>query len=167
MTEATATMERAGLVRAVEDGRARLEAAIAGVPTGRLEEPGLAGGWSVKDVLAHVAFWEESLLAQLDAAASGQPAPAQDEDFHTVNARVQATHRDRPLADVGQWADRTHRALVAHLRSLPAALLLAPAPGGADDTPLWRSVPGATYEHYPEHVEAIQAWLAAGSASAA
>jgi uncharacterized protein (TIGR03083 family) len=167
MSEATATLERSALVARVEDGRARLEAAVASVPLSRLEEPGLAGGWSVKDVLAHVAFWEEALVAQLDAAAGGPPAPSLDEDFHAVNARVQAEHRSRPLAEVRQWADRTHRSLVARLRDLPTRVLESPPAGSADPAPLWQSVPGATFEHYPEHVEAITGWLAGRAAPAA
>jgi uncharacterized protein (TIGR03083 family) len=44
------------LVAAIRRDRKAFDATLARVPVERLEDPALPGGWSVKDVLAHIAW---------------------------------------------------------------------------------------------------------------
>jgi uncharacterized protein (TIGR03083 family) len=154
----------AALLRAVEDGRARLDALVARVPAARLAEPALHDGWSVKDVLAHVSYWEEQVAAHLDAAARGEPGPPGDEDFDAVNRRVREARRALPLETVRQDAARAYRGVLARLRALDGAALDAPAPGAAAGAPTLRElVAGSTSDHYAEHADTLEAWLARGA----
>ena len=41
----------------------------------RMDQPGVAGQWSVKDVVAHLASWRKRTVARLQAAARGAPEP--------------------------------------------------------------------------------------------
>lgn len=38
--------------------RQQFEEALAQVPAAHLTQPGVNGEWSVKDILAHIAWWE-------------------------------------------------------------------------------------------------------------
>jgi uncharacterized damage-inducible protein DinB len=42
-----------------------LQTAIAELTDAGMQEPGVTGAWSVKDILAHVTTWEEEPLADL------------------------------------------------------------------------------------------------------
>jgi hypothetical protein len=81
-----------GLVRR---GRAGLEAALARVPQERLEEPLLDGGWSAKDLMAHVAHWEMAFLSNL-----GEPPPpvANQGSEEVTNRAVYDHHRAPPIS---------------------------------------------------------------------
>ena len=45
---------------------ASFEVAVSAVPRDRRSEPSLPDGWSVKDVLWHVAFWWDECAATLE-----------------------------------------------------------------------------------------------------
>src|SRR5438309_1481962 len=57
------------LIRLIEDSHAELEGTIALLRHEQTTEPLLEGGWSVKDVLAHVAAWHDLTVARLEARA--------------------------------------------------------------------------------------------------
>lgn len=61
---------RDDVLRLVGDSRAELDTALAKVPADRLEEPLLDGDWSVKDLMAHVTYWEWAFLKHRRAAAA-------------------------------------------------------------------------------------------------
>ena len=71
-------MDKTELLAAIARDRARLEELIAGIDDARMTEPSLEGGWSVKDVLAHISAVGAHLHrlaggggARRDAGASG------------------------------------------------------------------------------------------------
>ena len=61
---------RASLCALLEDARHELLAAFDGLPDEQMEVP-LPDGWSVKDILAHVAMWDEMELPDMRRAARG------------------------------------------------------------------------------------------------
>jgi len=69
---------RASVLDAVRTGREELERLLATARTDRLVVPAVDDGWSVKDVLAHLAVVEEWLAVQLERVAHGErPTPQQ------------------------------------------------------------------------------------------
>ena len=55
-------MDRSLFLDELRAARAEWEAALAEIPSERMTEPGLAGGWSVKDLIAHVAWSEREMI---------------------------------------------------------------------------------------------------------
>lgn len=105
--------------------RAALERFVAEAGPGRLETPGVAGDWTLKDVIAHLAAWRWVSVARLEAAARGtEPimpygADLDEErpgDVDRINRRFYAAGRDRSV-------DETLRDSRATLDRLEAALL--------------------------------------------
>ena len=129
----------------------------------RLAAPG-AGGWSVKDNLAHITAWEQFMLLyhlqghpphevmQVDAVTMD----AVDEDG--LNDILYRRNKDRSIAEVLADFHRSHQQVVAFLEQMPFADLMRPHyPGDPPARPLINWVIGNTYEHYQEHRANIQA----------
>jgi hypothetical protein len=125
---------------------AAFEEAGAAVPAGRREEPIPPDGWTVKDVLWHVAFWWREGEQNFRAMRAGTYV---EEDWSTeqtdaTNARVLAESRSMPIGDV-----------VTGVAAARAGLLEAFAPL-ADDPAAVELVESETIEHYEEHLPAVR-----------
>lgn len=57
------------LLATIRADRARFEAILTAVPRNRLTDPVLAGGWSVMDVLAHIAWGDREGIGVMEARA--------------------------------------------------------------------------------------------------
>ena len=122
---------------------ADLEALVAAVPEERLETPALDGGWSVKDVLWHVAFWWEDFVR----ASREDWAEAQGET-DDVNEREFQRSRALPWIEVRAMVDEAR----AHLLDAWAAV-------AEDDAAGIGWFVEETTDHYPEHVPQVRALL--------
>ena len=135
----------------IERSWAGVQDALAGIPETRLDEPGAAGEWSVKDIMGHLAFWDEQALLSAERHLAGQP-PAQVPDWQAMNEQEAAARSDRSPAEVRAEMERAHELIVALLRSRPP---LDPAAIG-----LCGCLEEDTYQHYDQHTADIRAWRA-------
>jgi uncharacterized protein (TIGR03083 family) len=148
-----------------------LQQALAGLDAEQMTQPG-AGGWSVKDELAHLAAWARGLAAlarkQPRYPPMGLPAGAAPHTagIERMNEIIYANNRDLPLATVLEELHAAHEDALAAVSALSDEDLLRPydsfqpqdnRPDG--HTPiLWR-IAGNTFGHYAEHRETImQMW---------
>jgi uncharacterized damage-inducible protein DinB len=143
---------RDDVLRLVGDSRAELEAALARVPAERFEEPLLDGGWTVKDLLAHVTYWEWAFLSNIGEPPP--PVPRQD-DVDVTNRAVYEFNRARPLADVRREFESTHRRLLERISEFDHDAINS-RPMEDRETVVWQFVAGETWEHYPEHIAQLE-----------
>jgi uncharacterized damage-inducible protein DinB len=127
-----------------------------------LTASGVTGAWSVKDVIAHVTWFEREMIGMLRARAlvgSELWNLSQDER----NAAVFAENRDRPLENVLAEAERVYAELLAAIEALAEEDLADPAhfAGMPADWHPWQVIAGNSFEHYRDHGPALGAWLAA------
>jgi uncharacterized damage-inducible protein DinB len=143
---------REQVLRLVRDGRAELEDALARLPDARLEEPLLEGGWSAKDLMAHVSHWELAFLSNV-----GEPPPpiADQGSTDATNDAVYRHHHARPLADVREEFEAVHRRLVERVSTFSDDELNA-QPVIGKEAVVWQYIAGETWNHYPEHVAQLQ-----------
>jgi len=73
--------------------------------------------WGPKEVLAHLVFWHESYVAQIEALRAGHPFELPQGRFGDLNAQAVAANRDVPIAKLV----RRFRAADKRLRALYAA----------------------------------------------
>ena len=123
-----------------------------------IEQPGVIEGWSVKDLLGHIAFWAGKAAADLEAIAGGKPedvaAPGGQKAVDEWNERERQSRAGRPLADIREeWLESFQKAMDA-LAAFPAERLQENVKGS---TVLERFA-GDTYEHYREHFGDLSAW---------
>ena len=122
-------------------------------------------GWSVKDVLAHLADWERFLLLNQFQARPPHEALQVDEtmlgrpDFDELNATLYERNRDRPIADVLADLHQTHSQLLAALEQMSDSDLTQPVDAIFKAVPLVAVVRSITYHHYKEHRGMIEAIL--------
>lgn len=127
-----------------------------GLPDDRLLEPGVTGEWSVRDLIAHVTWWEEEALKHLPLILEGGRPPRYSVTYGGIdafNALMTARRRDLSLAEVRSQFEETHRRLVAYLRSLPSERVTG-------DARFRRRLRLDTYGHYPIHTADIRRWRA-------
>ena len=121
-------------------------------------------GWTAKDVVAHVAAWEQGttavMLAESRTSAMGLTGDAASMDVDAVNRQLFDLHRDRPAAEVVAMAREAHARMLAALATLSDDDLRRPANdiGGSDPAgePLVRAIVSDTYEHYDDHVASLR-----------
>jgi hypothetical protein len=123
-----------------------LTATWRGLPASALTRPGACGpAWSVKDVMNHVAAWQEAALRIIPELLAGRRATL-GAGTDRFNAQQQAADRGRSLAATRRRLAASRRALLALIEHIPDAPLLDPA-GRVN---WW--VRYTTYSHYGEHI---------------
>ena len=161
-------MDKTRLLASIQEKYRNLEKTLERVGVERIEVPSLDGGWSVKDVLAHITFWEQNALRNVDAVLSGEKAERLPGTTDSINAKVYANSRDRLLADV--WTDfhGTHALLVDRLAEVPEEDFADPKRfSWTRGVPLRRMIRWDTDLHYEEHNKQISAWLEGDQAARA
>jgi uncharacterized damage-inducible protein DinB len=126
-----------------------------------LSAPGATGTWSVKDVIAHITWFEREMVGVIQARALvGSELWNLPPDAR--NAAIFVQNRDRSLADVLAEAERVYAELLAAIETLTDEELADPArfAGMPTDWQPWRVIAGNSFEHYRDHALALQAWLA-------
>ncbi len=168
-------MNKAQFLRTLRSERLSWEAQLADVSEERLCQPGAAGNWSVKDILAHVTAYENGLVEWLEAAAEGKSLVFSVLDHHDVdfrNALIYQENRARSLSDVMLDSRRVFQKLLELVEGLPEEDLLEPGrsewyvkPRWQESRPLWKCIADDSYEHYRQHIPGIRRWLRGPEAS--
>ncbi len=151
-------MDKAKLLNHLRTSHAALEQILAALSDQQKTRPGVEGDWSVKDVIAHLTFWQQWVIDRLAEGAPGRPAAPLDVD--ALNAAIYARSRDRSLADVLAGWRRSHRDLLAQVEALSQSELTDPAryvwTGGR---PVWEEIAEESYGHARDHMAALRAWV--------
>jgi len=116
-------MERTELLAAVEAGWNEWQALLATLTPEQMVEPALPGGWTVKDAIAHIAFYEW-WVGEFIRTRTWPPAPHPSLDTWDMDARNDAFYelnKDRALDDVLAESHRVHQVLVDAVSALTDA----------------------------------------------
>jgi hypothetical protein len=153
--------------------RANWEMLLSKIDASRMTQPGVAGEWSLKDVIAHIAVYEEWISVVLEELMHGEIKTldsAEPEDVDVENARFFREHQHRSLPEVFEYSQKSFQHLLTVLQSLPEEELLGVSlsfksllPVYWPDKPLWQVIAGDSYEHYHQHIPDIQSWLSRAS----
>jgi hypothetical protein len=153
-------MDKAQLLKRLDKAWETFKASYAGLSDAELMEPGVTGDWSVRDIIAHVSWWEEEALTHLPHILDGRKPPRYSVTYGGIDAfNAQRTEQKRnlSLSEVLRQQDDTHRRLIAFIQSAPEAQFVR-------ETRFRRRLRLDTYSHYPKHAEAIWKWRAQRSA---
>jgi hypothetical protein len=147
-------MNRQQLLNQLDRAWTAFKASYAGLSEAQLTAPGVTGHWSVKDVIAHVTWWEEEALKHLPLILTGGRPPRYSLQYGGIdafNAQMTDQKRGLSLSDVMQQQEETHCRLIAYVHS-------APEESFTRETRFRRRLRLDTYSHYPKHAKAIRAW---------
>ena len=149
-TDRAVTDLRAGLIEGLTAARAA-ERDILGAldPTDR-ERAAPDGGWSPKDIQAHLSAWKRRQVDRLAASREGRDEPAlASTETDEINAIFHAERADWTWPDVEADADATTAALIAEVEVADADTLAEGRVAG--------SIMGNGSEHALTHLPAVAA----------
>ena len=155
-------MNRAELALNIRTGRDRLEAALAQISDERMSDVGLYETWSVKDLLAHLGWWELRAAYVASTLINGS-VPDRTIDAASVdqvNATVYQEHHQQPLDEVRQYEHDAYLSLLTLVEKMSEDdLFNAQRFPWTKGQPLADWVVNNTYGHYDEHMPALLAWI--------
>src|SRR5260221_1202803 len=112
------------LLSALQNEQAGWKRLLDDIGEARMIEPGVAGEWSIKDIVAHLTAWRRRTVGRFQAALRHEPTPPppwppQLPTDDEINAWMHASDRDRPLADVLAEPRAVFHYLVVSLSAFP------------------------------------------------
>ncbi len=150
----------ASLVCRIQKDREALAALWGGLTEEQMiRRPGPQEGWSVKDAIAHITWWESFVLERVTGLMNGAKSePAEHHDV--LNARAYEQHKDSPLAEVLAGFDANWPKLEALISLLNDGQLNTPAYYRTyDGVALLPILEAGTISHYPSHITDLRAYV--------
>ena len=146
-------VNREQLLGRVDGAWREFSQACHGLPSQAVLEPGVVGRWSVKDVMGHVATWEEECLSALALIAEGSRTPRYSRygGIDAFNEMKWREFRALGIEDTRRRFEEAHARLLDYLGAVPEGLFTR-------ETRFRRRVRMDTYGHIPEHSRQLVAW---------
>jgi len=119
-----ARLTRADALATLEEGQARLDDLLGRLSEKELTRPATIGGgdWSAKDLIGHIAFWEEVAVEVLKAWRGGVGLNLAEAFAPGGTDGMNAWNQDRKarwsLQRVQRDSEKTHRALMREIQRL-------------------------------------------------
>ncbi|HKA20295.1 MAG TPA: ClbS/DfsB family four-helix bundle protein [Blastocatellia bacterium] len=147
-------MNRSQLLEKLDKRWTEFNESYAGLSDSQMTESRVTGDWSVKDIIAHVTWWEQEALKHLPLITKGgrpRTYAAEYGGIDAFNALMTEQKRRLSLSEVLRQRDETHQRLVLYIESVPEEQCI-------NDKRFRRRLRLDTYGHYPKHAKAIRAW---------
>jgi hypothetical protein len=162
----TVTRRKAEVLHELETEHARWVAILEEVGPARMTPPGVEGDWTVKDVIAHVTYYERVVRDRLQAGLAGREFVRPEYEspaglsIDERNAWIYTRIKDLPLDAVLAESRAVYPPILAAVQTLTEADLNDPTrfPWQAGSA-LWEWIEGDVYEHYRDHTANLRAWL--------
>ncbi len=147
-------MDRPQLLKRLDRAWEALTTSYAGLSDSELLKPGVTGLWSIRDIIAHVTWWEEETLTHLPLILGGGTPPRYSVTYGGIdafNALMTERRGNLWLFEVLRQRDDTHGRLIDFIQSAPEDQFVR-------ETRFRRRLRLDTYGHYPKHAVAIRKW---------
>lgn len=157
-------MDKTTLLNMIQTEYAQFESLIAPLNETQLCTPSLEREWSIKDIMAHIAVWEQICARWLEEFLRGEtPQPSERLDYESNN-RIYRENRDRSLAEVQELFHQAHQQFLHQVNLL--AQTLSEEDLNASHRFAWTEAwPGSSliaviadnsWEHYQDHAQQIR-----------
>jgi DinB superfamily len=147
-------VNRERLLKRLESAWESLQESYAGLSDAELLEPGVTGAWSIRDIIAHVTWWEEEALTHLPLILAGGRPPRYSVRYGGIdafNAQMTEQSKGLPLGEVLRRRDDVHHRLMALVERAPEDQITG-------EGRFRRRLRLDAYGHYPKHERAIRTW---------
>lgn len=164
-------MKKPELLKWLHEEYRRWETFLGQIDEARMEQPGVNGDWSMKDMIAHIYGYQPWLTRRIQAAARGEPKPIPPWPQHLqtddeINAWIHETYRGRTLSEVLDQSHQIFQEYLAVIEDLPDDVRIEELREGNKVFYLvWlgdqRFPAGELFDHFhDDHEPEIRAWLA-------
>jgi len=158
-------MKKSELLNWLREEYQQWEAFLDQIGEERMDQGGVAGDWSIKDIVAHLTGWQPRLTARLQAAqrSEGEPPPPWPAHLQTddeINAWIYEANRGRSVQEILDESRQVFQQFLAVIEGLPDDILIEPAYhivqlGGQ------RFSASEFFDHFhDDHEPDMRAWLA-------
>ena len=98
-------MKKSELLNGLQEEYQGWEALLDQIGPARMDQPGVAGPWSIKDIVAHLTGWRRRTVARLQAAQRSEPEPPPPWPAHLqtddeINAWIYESNHGLPVREV-------------------------------------------------------------------
>jgi hypothetical protein len=161
-------MNKSELLNWLQQQNRQWEAFLDQIGEERMDQGGVAGDWSIKDIIAHLAVWQRGLNARLQAAQRGEgeppplwPAHLQADD--ELNAWIYGARHGSSVREILNESREVLQQLLAVVEELPDEVRIERIEPAY--YLVWvgdkRFQPGEFFDHFRDDHEAeMRAWLA-------
>ena len=150
----------ATLLRRMDEARRDFEASV-GRCRDRFAEPATLGGWTVADLIHHVAAWDDVAADAIEALVKGRVPFAYAADIDAWNAAAATARRHLGEAPTLADLDTARRRFRDAVLAAPSDLWDASPVGDADGEPVsLRGIVAVWTEHDDEHRLELEVFLA-------
>lgn len=152
-------MSGADLLARVRQDRAAFAGLWDGLTDAQLtQRPGVQDDWSVKDLMAHIVWWENYMIERIGKIVAGTDKPAQG-DLDQTNAEILAGNNKRELADVVADFDNNLRQVETLITSLTDEQINDPAAVDYGGRQLLKFLISDTFGHYGTHQPDLERYV--------
>jgi hypothetical protein len=151
-------MNKEELLEKVKTSRTNLDLALLKISEDRMTSKVLHGEWSVKDLIGHLAFWENRAAALYDMLSKGEtPAPVQDID--KLNAQAVSEMNSVSLEKIRLLETKAYMKILKVIEDASEPELFDqhhfPWTQGRSFQEI---IADNTWNHYDEHLLELTAW---------
>jgi hypothetical protein len=113
------------------------EAFLDRIGEARMDQGGVNGHWSIKDIVAHLTGWNRHLIARLKAAQRGEPEPPPPWPVHlqtedAINGWIYESNRGCSVREVLDESHQVFQQLLAVIEGLPDEVRIDPVHQGEE-----------------------------------
>jgi hypothetical protein len=125
-------MNKSELLNWLQEEYRQWEAFLDQISSIRMEQPGVNGDWSMKDIVAHLTGWNRWLVIRLQAELHNEPEPPPPWPAHLsneddINAWIYESNGSRPVRDVQDESHQVFQQLLVVIEGLPEDIQIEPA----------------------------------------
>ncbi len=160
-------MKKSELLTWLQEEYQQWEAFLEQIDPARMDQPGVTGEWSIKDIVAHLAGWQRRNGARLQAAQRGEPEPSPHWPAHfqtddEINGWIYETNRTRSVRSVLDESHEIFQQFLAVIKGLPDDVEIDPAYRVVELNGQ-RFSASEFFDHFHvDHEPDMRAWLARG-----
>lgn len=157
-------MNKAELLSGLQEEYRNWQTLLDHIGPARMDQPGVAGPWSIKDIVAHLTGWRRRTVARFQAVQRDElepppPWPAHLQTDDEINDWIDQSHQDYSVSEVLDESDQVFQQLFTAIEAIPEEVL-----ADVRRFPWLEGQPltAATFfaHFHEEHEPDIRAWLA-------
>jgi hypothetical protein len=157
-------MDKEELIDRIYKGRMQFEAILRKFDDRQMVEPKLLGEWSIKDMLAHLEFWDRWAVSLFNTLEKGEEVKdlLQGSSIDDFNRQLFMRNHQRDLDDVKKGEMEAFNELVHRVETAsPEDLFNGNRFAWTDGRPIANWFIWNSYEHWEEHMASLQSLLIA------
>jgi uncharacterized damage-inducible protein DinB len=130
-----------------------LEVHFSALSDAKMLQQGINGEWTVKDLLAHITWWEQHLLRRLRTGRDDlyQEGMSMQAVTDRANDEIFAANQSRSLADILEDFHVSYQQVLAAVEALPEEAVA--------QAEIYDAIAWDTFQHYPEHTAMLRRWI--------